>query len=118
MRKHWWVFFLVALAVAVGGWTNQPKDGHNIDNYTLTFDVMTIGATEVAIAIECEKMILKAASANSGEIHIGKTGVLTTDSGFELDDRDQVTIDSYNAASVLYAIGTVAGQELHYICFN
>lgn len=113
---------LVLVVFLFVGWTNQPKDGHNVSYYTLTFDIVTVGATEVALAIECEKMILQAAAGNSNEeVHIGKTGVLTTDSGFELSAGDQVTIDSYvpaTGANALYAIATAASQSLHYICFN
>lgn len=120
MKKALFWVLVLALVFTVG-WAYKTKDSHVVDNYSLTFDVLVVGATEVAFAIECEKMILQTATANAGEIYLGFTGVTVADNGFELDDRDQVTIDSYFPATgtgALYAIADQADQEVHYICFN
>lgn len=121
MRKFGTLFLVVALLFVVG-WTYHNKDGHNVHYHTMTFDTLTVGATQVAFAIECEKMHIQAATGNgSEEIYIGKTGVLTTDNGYELVAADSVTIDTYvpaTGANALFAIATAAAQTVHYICYN
>ncbi len=112
-----YVGLVLALIFAVG-WANRAKDSHNVDEYTLTYDIMAVSTARVPIPVTCEKIIIKAAGANTGYMHVGTNIVTTVDGGFELDSGDEVMIDSYNAANSIYVISTVVDENIHYICFN
>ena len=111
------VGLVLALFFTVG-WTYRNKDNHQVNQYTLTYEILAVGLARVSIPVECEKIIIKTATGNAGNVHIGGVNVISTDLGFELDSSEQVTIDSYTAANSIWVIATQASQSIHYICFN
>jgi hypothetical protein len=116
------------LAVLVGilsilfliGWTVHHKDGHQISQYSMTYDRLAVTSSRTSIPVECEKIIIKAEDALGSEyIFIGGSGVVVSDNGYELGAGDSVTLEGYFAANSIYAVADSSDPEyLFYICFN
>jgi len=78
---------------------------------------ITVGLTEVEIAITGipESIRLRAGTANTGIIYIGKTGVLSngTNDFVRLESGDEMIIDYDDTTNGLYAISDTASQTIN-----
>jgi hypothetical protein len=96
----------------------MPNVGHeNQPTYTnFLSGVVTIGGTEVqltALAGVSGTVTLRAASANSGTVTIGTTG-LSSLGGFTLAAGQQSPPIQLNNAGALYAIASASSQKIEY----
>ncbi len=78
---------------------------------------LAVGTSEVEIAISGtpKEIRIRADQDNTGEIFIGKTGVLSngTNDFVRLDSGDEVTIDYDDTTNALYAISDTAAQSIN-----
>ena len=76
-------------------------------------------------AIQCSYILIKALAANTGNIHIGLSGVTIADgatdvtTGYELDAGDELIVPLKNGnTEILYHINTAANGGFTYLCLG
>lgn len=75
----------------------------------------TIGAAESALPDQAARAVrIKAGAGNSGDVYVGRSGVLTTD-GFHLDAGEDTGWIPVNNLSDVALIASGAGQDVSYI---